>query len=145
MAETAGLPLLETLCWFWLSYADVVLPMGVASCSFGGAGRPGICNESVGGKLCGFGADVCSDKLGGFGAVCNERDGGIGRGGCVTGREFGEGGMANPSRGTRAPVLREPGIGGRNRGASDGDDVSDPCPGTIGGGPGGGGGTGVCW
>ena len=34
-----------------------------------------------------------------------------------TGRAFGDGGMARPSRGVRAPVLREPGIGGRSSGA----------------------------
>ena len=34
-----------------------------------------------------------------------------------TGRAFGDGGMARPSRGGRPVVFREPGIGGRRSGA----------------------------
>ncbi len=39
--------------------------------------------------------------------------------GCTTGFTFGDGGMANPSLGVRAPPGREPGIAGRRSGAGE--------------------------
>lgn len=66
----------------------------------------------------------------GRGAICpgiwRERPAGRAAAAPSTGLADGEGGMARPRRGVRAPPLeREPGIGGRRRGA--GEDILGGC------------------
>jgi hypothetical protein len=73
------------------------VPMGVANLSCGGVGRDaGRCNWGISGT----GAGAFSFPF--------------------TGLMFGDGGIARPSRGVRAPLLlRPPGTGGRSSGAGD--------------------------